>query len=157
MYIGLHVKYPLSLSEFNASSILSTDFQKIHEYQISRKSAQWEPSCSMRADDRTDGQADMTKLIVAFRNFVNRPKNLCYCRLWRIKLIWFLFKDLAPTSTETYLLILLRPEIAANCEKYAKLINLLLGGGGIMQNLSSLNFLVHIFTTEFRRVNEYFL
>jgi hypothetical protein len=24
---------------------------------------------------RTDGQADMTKLIMAFRNFVNAPKN----------------------------------------------------------------------------------
>ena len=26
-------------------------------------------------DIRTDGQADMTKLIVAFRNFADRPKN----------------------------------------------------------------------------------
>jgi hypothetical protein len=25
---------------------------------------------------RTEGQADMTKLIVAFRNFVNAPKNV---------------------------------------------------------------------------------
>jgi hypothetical protein len=27
------------------------------------------------ADGRTDGQTDMTKLIVAFRNFANAPKN----------------------------------------------------------------------------------
>jgi len=35
------------------------------------KSIQWEPSCSMW----TDGRTDMTKLIVAFRNFVNASKN----------------------------------------------------------------------------------
>ena len=27
------------------------------------------------ADRRTEGQTDMTKLIVAFRNFANAPKN----------------------------------------------------------------------------------
>ena len=30
---------------------------------------------SMGADGRTDGRTDMTKLIVAFRNFANAPKN----------------------------------------------------------------------------------
>ena len=36
-----------------------------------------EPCCSMRTEDRTagDGQTDMTKLIVAFRNFVKVSKN----------------------------------------------------------------------------------
>jgi len=29
----------------------------------------------MRADGRTDGQTDMTKLIVTFRSFTNAPKN----------------------------------------------------------------------------------
>jgi len=48
-----------------------TDFRKIHKYQISSKSVQWELSCSMRTDRRTD----MTKLIAAFRNFANAPKN----------------------------------------------------------------------------------
>ena len=28
-----------------------------------------------RTDKRTDGQTDMTKLIVAFRNFANAPKS----------------------------------------------------------------------------------
>jgi len=27
------------------------------------------------ADSRTYGQTDMTKIIVAFRNFANKPKN----------------------------------------------------------------------------------
>jgi len=34
---------------------------------ISWKSAQWEPNCSWRMD----GQTDMTKLVVACRNFVH--------------------------------------------------------------------------------------
>jgi hypothetical protein len=33
-------------------------FEKIHKNQISWKSVQWEPSCSMRTDGRTDGQTD---------------------------------------------------------------------------------------------------
>jgi hypothetical protein len=47
------------------------DFRKILKYQISGKSMHWELSCSMR----TDGRTDVTKLIVAFRNFENAPKN----------------------------------------------------------------------------------
>jgi hypothetical protein len=42
-----------------------------------KKRVQWEPSCSMRADRRTD----MTKLIVAFRNFANAPKTKY--RIWQ--------------------------------------------------------------------------
>jgi hypothetical protein len=55
-------KVPLLLSDFNDTWIFSTDFQSIVKYQISWKSVQWEPSCSMR----TDRQTDLTKLIVAF-------------------------------------------------------------------------------------------
>ena len=43
--------------------------------QISWKYVQWEPNCSMR----TDGQTDLTKLIVAFRNFVNAPTDQVRC------------------------------------------------------------------------------
>jgi hypothetical protein len=49
--------------------------KKKRKYQISSKSVQWQPSCSMRADGRTDVRTDITKLTVAFRNFVNAPKN----------------------------------------------------------------------------------
>ena len=59
------------MSDFNATWIFSTDFRKMLEYQISWNSVRWEPSCSVR----TDGRTDMTKLIVAFHDFANAPKN----------------------------------------------------------------------------------
>jgi hypothetical protein len=65
---------PLFLSDFNETSIFLAGFPKILKYQISRKSIQWEPSCSMRTDRRTD----MAKLIVASHNFANAPKNLIW-------------------------------------------------------------------------------
>ena len=39
-------------------------------YQISRKAVQWEPSCCMRTDRRTD-----IKPTVAFRNLTNAPNS----------------------------------------------------------------------------------
>jgi hypothetical protein len=71
MYIGLHVKYQTYLSEFNETWIFCTDFRKISKYQMSRKSIQWEPSCSIWKD----GQMNMSNLIVMFRNFVNASKT----------------------------------------------------------------------------------
>jgi hypothetical protein len=53
MYIGLHVKYRLLLADCNETGIFSTDFHKIPKYQISWKSLQQEPSCSMRTDGQT--------------------------------------------------------------------------------------------------------
>jgi hypothetical protein len=74
MCIGLHVNYPLFLSDFKETWIFSKVFRKIHRYQISWKSVQWLPSFFMRTDRRTDGRTDMTKLIVGFRHFANAPK-----------------------------------------------------------------------------------
>jgi hypothetical protein len=45
-------------------------FSKITQIPISWKSFQWDPSCSIRTDVRTDTM----KLIVAFRNFENAGK-----------------------------------------------------------------------------------
>ena len=53
MYIGLHLKYLLFLSDCNENLIFSADFRKILKYQISRKSVQWKPSCSLQRDGQT--------------------------------------------------------------------------------------------------------
>ena len=66
MYIGLRVKYPLFLSEFNETWTSSTDFLTTLKYKIS-----W----SRVVSTRTDGRTDMTKLVIVFRNFVHAPKN----------------------------------------------------------------------------------
>jgi hypothetical protein len=39
------------------------------------KTVQWEPSFSVQTDRQVDGRTDMTKLVVAFHNFVNGPKK----------------------------------------------------------------------------------
>ena len=71
IYIGVLAKYLLFLSDFNETSIFSTDFRKILKYQISCKAVQSESSYSKRMD----GQTDMTQAIVALRNFANTPKK----------------------------------------------------------------------------------
>jgi hypothetical protein len=69
--VGLRVRCPLFSSDFIENRIFSTDFQKVFKHQFSLKKFYWKPSSSMR----TDGQIDMTKLIVASRNFTSALKN----------------------------------------------------------------------------------
>ena len=61
MYIGSHVKYPLLLLDFNETWIFSTDFRKIliSSFMKIRPVVTVVPC----------GQADMTKLLVAFLQF----------------------------------------------------------------------------------------
>ena len=70
-YLSLNLKYPLLLSNFNGTWILSIDFRKTLKYKISRQSVQWEPSFSMR----TVRQTGMANIKVAYRNFARAPKN----------------------------------------------------------------------------------
>ena len=51
-YAGLHVLYPIFLSELYGTWIFSTDFQKIHKYTISLESIQWDPEL-FHADGQT--------------------------------------------------------------------------------------------------------
>jgi hypothetical protein len=60
MYNFLRVKYPYSFSDFNEILIFSTYFRQILRCKISWKSVQWEQSCSIRTDRRTE----MKKLII---------------------------------------------------------------------------------------------
>ena len=71
IYTGIHAKYPLFLLILTGLEFSRQIFRKTLKYQISLKSVQLEPSCSMR----TDRMTDMTKLIVAFRNIMKAPKN----------------------------------------------------------------------------------
>ena len=57
-YAGLHVNFPLLLSDFNRIWIFSTDFRKISKYKISWKSVLWEWNFSTKADRRADGRTD---------------------------------------------------------------------------------------------------
>ena len=58
LYIGLHGKYPLLLSDFNKTRIFSTDFRKTLRFHTSRNTVHWETSCSMGTDRQI--KKDMT-------------------------------------------------------------------------------------------------
>ena len=74
MYIGLHVKYPLFLSNFNEIWIFVADFKK--NTQVSNFGKIRPLGAELfHVDGRTNGQTDMTKVIEAFLNFVNAPKD----------------------------------------------------------------------------------
>ena len=70
MCIGLHVKCPLFLSDFNETWIVSTNLRKNIEKSNFVKTR---PVGTELFHE--DGQIDITKLTVAFRNFANSPKN----------------------------------------------------------------------------------
>ena len=73
--LGLHVEYPL-LSYFNETSIFRQIFEKFSniKFHENPSSGRWVVPCG-RNERRTDGQTATTKLIVAFRYFLNAPKH----------------------------------------------------------------------------------
>jgi hypothetical protein len=71
MHIGLHVKYLLFLSDFIETLNFSTDFSK--EYSTVKVNKN--PSLKNRFSQSEDRRMDVTKLIVAVRNFAKAPKN----------------------------------------------------------------------------------
>jgi hypothetical protein len=64
----LHVTYPLFLSDFNEYEFSRQIFDKVSNIKFHQN-----PSSESQVVPR--GQTDMTKVIVAFRNFVNAPKH----------------------------------------------------------------------------------
>jgi len=54
MFIGIHVKCPLYLSDCIELEYSRQIFEKYHISHLMK----WEPSCSMQAEGRTSGQTD---------------------------------------------------------------------------------------------------
>jgi hypothetical protein len=73
MFMGLHVKYPLFLSDFNQTSIFMADFQKIHPVE---------------AEFHVDGQTDMPKLFEILQTRV---------KIWKFS---FIYAEIKCTSAE---------------------------------------------------------
>ena len=76
MYIGVHVKYPLFLLDFNETGIF---------FDLCSKSTQISNSVKIRPVGaellHADGQTDMMKLKVAFCNFAEVAKTSSYLRI----------------------------------------------------------------------------
>jgi len=72
-YVGLQVKFPLFLSDFNSTWIFSTDYRKILKYKILQKSVQLEQGRCTRTD--------MTMLNSRFSKFCERALENGECRL----------------------------------------------------------------------------
>ena len=73
----LNVKYQLFLLDFIGNGIFSTIFCGKLKYQISSKSAQWQPSC-VHVDRQTDRQTEKDGHDEAnsnFFQFANAPSN----------------------------------------------------------------------------------
>ena len=70
MYIGVHAKCSLFLADFNETGILSTEFRKILNIKFHENTFNGSRVV-------TYGQTDMTKVTVAFRNFVQAITSQC--------------------------------------------------------------------------------
>jgi hypothetical protein len=61
-YLGHHVKCPIFLYGFNQIRSSPKDIHKSSQYQISRKSIQWDPRWYRRTETRTDGRTWRSQL-----------------------------------------------------------------------------------------------
>ena len=77
MYIGIHVKFPLFLSDFKENWIFLTNFRKTLKYKTLWKSVQWELSCCMRTDGPTNGHTGMMNYESLFAILWKRLQTVC--------------------------------------------------------------------------------
>jgi len=70
-YIGLHVKYPLFLSDLKELEFSRQNFEKYSNIKFHKKSFQREPSGCMRTDGRTDRHDEANS---RFSQFANAPE-----------------------------------------------------------------------------------
>jgi len=83
MYIDLHVKYRLLLSDFNEIWMFWADFLKIQNFiKVS-------PLGAVVPCGGTDRRTDMTNLRVAFRSFAKAPKQWQF--ICAVPIYWFLY------------------------------------------------------------------
>jgi hypothetical protein len=73
--IGLHVKCPLFLSDFNETLNFLDWFRKHSNIKVRENPFSGSRVVSWGWTDGSDGQRVMTMLIVAFRNFANAPRS----------------------------------------------------------------------------------
>jgi hypothetical protein len=69
MYIGLYVKYPLFLEDFNGMWTWSRDFRKMITSNFMEIRPEGEELFN------ADGRTQMTKLMVGFRNSAKAPED----------------------------------------------------------------------------------
>ena len=84
MYVGLHVKYLLYLSDFNESFLDRFKKKNSNIKFYENPSVQWQPNISLR----TDGRTNVKKLMVAFRNFANSPKKASLCGISNFRVMY---------------------------------------------------------------------
>jgi hypothetical protein len=72
MYRGLHVKYRYSCPTLTKFEFSRQFFEKFSNIKFHENLSRW---IRVVPYGRTEGRADMTKLIVACRNFSIPPKN----------------------------------------------------------------------------------
>jgi hypothetical protein len=84
IYIGPHVKYPLFLSDFDGTYISRQIFEKYSNIKFNENPLSGSQIVPHGWSDRrrTDGQTDLTMLIVAFRSFASAPKTDRLMSLW---------------------------------------------------------------------------
>ena len=83
MYIGLHVKYRLFLRDFIETRIfLDKSSKNTHISNFMKIRPVWAELFF------ADGQTDMAKLVIGFRNFPNAAKDVLYpTRVYRFYLL----------------------------------------------------------------------
>jgi hypothetical protein len=74
MWKRLYVQYPLFLSDLMKPEFSRQIFETNTNITF-HKTLQWQSRCFLRKDGRTEEQTNMTKVIVAFRNFAKAPKK----------------------------------------------------------------------------------